>query len=222
MKYILLLIAAVGMGAHAGEVTTPHTFTNGTPADADQVNANFQAHETEIDDNAQQIANMQPALAVKSNGTIVGYIVNTQSGYPIIITTKGYLLLGNSDYITDLYIEDPNMELYYDNASCTGQAYVREVDVGNSGTYWAFLSKDFPILSISKDIVIYTEKDPIQVTISHKMHHGTDACTALAGGEITARRAYPNDFATTGITPVYVQDDQFEIENHTIEMLGLP
>jgi hypothetical protein len=41
--------------ARTGTLTVPNTFTNGTVADADQVNANFAAAETAVNDNDSRI-----------------------------------------------------------------------------------------------------------------------------------------------------------------------
>jgi hypothetical protein len=51
---LLAAVAAPGWLA-AATVTLPHTFSNGTVADADQVNANFSAVKAAVDDNANAI-----------------------------------------------------------------------------------------------------------------------------------------------------------------------
>jgi hypothetical protein len=49
--------------APAGDVTIPNTFQSGTPAVAAEVNANFTAVETAVDDNDGRIAALEAALA---------------------------------------------------------------------------------------------------------------------------------------------------------------
>jgi hypothetical protein len=49
--------------APAGEVTIPNTFQSGTPAVAAEVNANFSAVESAVDDNDSRIAALEAALA---------------------------------------------------------------------------------------------------------------------------------------------------------------
>lgn len=51
------------MTVQAGSVTVPHTFTAGSPAVAAEVNANFSAVETAVDDNDARIAALEAALA---------------------------------------------------------------------------------------------------------------------------------------------------------------
>jgi len=63
----LLLIAAAAL---AGQVDTPHTFTPGTVADANQVNENFAALEAGIDDNDTRIAANQAAVEVNATALV--------------------------------------------------------------------------------------------------------------------------------------------------------
>lgn len=51
----LMLLLAVPLVAVAGTVTLPNTFVNGTIAEADQVNANFDAVKAAVDDNDSRI-----------------------------------------------------------------------------------------------------------------------------------------------------------------------
>lgn len=52
----VISLAFLGMpGVWAGDLTLPNTFTSGTPAVAAEVNANFSAVETEVDDNNSRI-----------------------------------------------------------------------------------------------------------------------------------------------------------------------
>ena len=61
MKYISIYLISVVLGlvtsvAWAGSVTIPNTFSSGAKAKADEVNANFSAVKTAIDDNAGNVA----------------------------------------------------------------------------------------------------------------------------------------------------------------------
>lgn len=55
----LVVLGLVLAGAWAGSVSLPHSFVPGTPADANQVNANFQAVAAEVGDNDQRIADLE-------------------------------------------------------------------------------------------------------------------------------------------------------------------
>ena len=61
---ILLLLCMASLSTvYAGEVTIPNTFTAGTPAVASEVNGNFTAVKTAVDDNDGRIAALEAALA---------------------------------------------------------------------------------------------------------------------------------------------------------------
>jgi hypothetical protein len=52
-------IVVIPLAAYAGTIATPNTFTNGTVADAGEVNANFSAVETAVNDNDARITTAQ-------------------------------------------------------------------------------------------------------------------------------------------------------------------
>lgn len=56
-------------GARAGSVTIPNTFTSGTPAKASEVNANFSAVETAVDDNDARITDQETNKQNRVTGT---------------------------------------------------------------------------------------------------------------------------------------------------------
>ena len=78
---VLIVAAAVcTLPAIAGELEIPHEFTAGTPAVAAEVNANFDAVEVAVDDNAADIAALNGAQAatglwVSVDGTRVGRLI---------------------------------------------------------------------------------------------------------------------------------------------------
>ena len=58
-----LVLVAIPLVVAAGTLSVPNTFVNGTPADADEVNANFGAVEAEVNDNDARITSTQAAAA---------------------------------------------------------------------------------------------------------------------------------------------------------------
>ena len=54
-----LVLLVIPLAVAAGTVTVPNTFTNGTVADADEVNANFGAVKTAVDDNDGRITTLE-------------------------------------------------------------------------------------------------------------------------------------------------------------------
>ena len=57
---LMLLLLTIPLVAVASTVTLPNRFVNGTVADADQVNANFDAVKTAVDDNFARVTAGQP------------------------------------------------------------------------------------------------------------------------------------------------------------------
>jgi hypothetical protein len=70
--FVAGLAVAIGLSVCGSSVTTmPYTFTNGTVADATQVNANFAALQTAINDNATKVTALQTTASNLST-VIVG------------------------------------------------------------------------------------------------------------------------------------------------------
>lgn len=128
MKYarstrILAAMFATSMGlAHAGELVVPHSFSANTPAVAAQVNANFSAVQTAVNDNDARIATLEAAL------TAMQGIIDAQA-------TAIAALQGNS--VLDL---DGVLELVIDPATGRPTARFSSVNVqvtngvGTTGT----------------------------------------------------------------------------------------
>ncbi len=57
-----LVLLVIPLAVAAGMVSLPHTFTTGTVADADQVNANFTAVATAVNDNDGRISTLENLL----------------------------------------------------------------------------------------------------------------------------------------------------------------
>jgi hypothetical protein len=60
---LTLLLVAVPLVVAAGDVTLPNTFTNATTADANEVNDDFDAVKTAVDDNHSRITALEGAIA---------------------------------------------------------------------------------------------------------------------------------------------------------------
>jgi len=56
---VVVVLLSIPLVVAAGTVTVPNTFENGTPADADEVNANFDAVEAAVNDNDSRITAAQ-------------------------------------------------------------------------------------------------------------------------------------------------------------------
>jgi len=62
-----LVLAVIPLSASAGTLSLPHTFANGTPADADQVNANFAAGQAAVNDNDGRISTLESGIQVNAD-----------------------------------------------------------------------------------------------------------------------------------------------------------
>lgn len=85
MKRLLIFIVSITFASPgiADEVDIPNSFTAGTRAVAAEVNANFDAVEVAVDDNAQRIATLESALsqsgvAVRVDGAYVGRLLEAR------------------------------------------------------------------------------------------------------------------------------------------------
>ena len=84
---VLLLLVLGSDPVFAGPLAVPHTFTNGEVADADEVNTNFDAVKTEVDDNDVRIDTLLgqscPAGEVVTGVDASGSIVCTPAPPPV-------------------------------------------------------------------------------------------------------------------------------------------
>lgn len=89
-----LLIVGSSLGlVYAGTVTIPNDFTAGTTASADEVNGNFTAVKTAVDDNDSRISTLESGNF--SSGTFNGNL---------IVTTNGRLGVRESSPATDIHL----------------------------------------------------------------------------------------------------------------------
>ena len=72
----MLVLLAVPVVVVAGTIILPHTFVNGTPADANKMNANFIEVETAVNDNDSRITTAQATADAAVAGHTVD--INTQ------------------------------------------------------------------------------------------------------------------------------------------------
>ncbi len=84
--FVCSLMAAIApTPAPAGDLTIPNTFQPGTPAVAAEVNDNFTAVETEVDDNDSRIAALEAALAAQASA--ISTLQSTVASQASTITT---------------------------------------------------------------------------------------------------------------------------------------
>jgi hypothetical protein len=208
---------------HAGQATVPNTFVAGTAAKAEEVNGNFDALKTEVNDNDTRItanaAAISDSAAVKQlvaddvNGTEIGILIAADNEYLFIRSTKGFLSK----------VRVPNGRIASNDA-----AYFTDVDCGNSGgvAYLDFLSElggeglipgsVFDIVSPWGPYPIAISPEPwylpkpatlldnVAVQSVRKWDYNTSAviCTAAPVTLTTAALIFPNDPVVTGFPNV--------------------
>ena len=92
---LMLVLVAIPLAVVAGTVTQPHTFTNGTVADADEVNENFTAVKTAVDDNdarttsAQSTADSAASTAATAQSTATTASTNATAASSAAAAAQG-------------------------------------------------------------------------------------------------------------------------------------
>jgi hypothetical protein len=114
MKVILCTAAALliaGGMLEAGEVGTMHTFTAGTPAVADEVNANFDEQTVQINDNHGRISANSDAIAATG---LVGWstLAVSRPPSPTDAFCDAYIKVGDMGTYTK-QIDDSVLEVQY-------------------------------------------------------------------------------------------------------------
>ena len=95
--------------------TLPHTFANGTTANADQVNANFDELLTNLNALEQRVALLESALTVSDNGfvTLEGLNVTIKASTTldlsssVVTSIKGSTLILNNGALPNARVNDP-------------------------------------------------------------------------------------------------------------------
>lgn len=134
MRLAAVLLALWALPLQASEVTVPNTFQAGTPAVADEVNANFSAVETAVNGNAADIGNLQTAVAslqavVAQHGTDIGQLQSdlaaANSAIQQLIAAGSPVLESQSYYADGLFFLDSSGNFIIANESVnpTGFAY---------------------------------------------------------------------------------------------------
>jgi len=119
-KKILILLVALFIGTQVGaeSVTVPNTFVDGTTASASEVNANFSALETGI--------NNIRSINVFVNGVRRGAFLDSYLNS--FVTATAIRVLLDSRYIALVSTAGDGVfsviKLGYESANCTGQAYI--------------------------------------------------------------------------------------------------
>lgn len=210
---ILLTVSLVGTHTWAGSVTVPNTFVDGATASASEVNANFDAVKTAVDDNDSRIttnttdintnaanitANMNaisaaaPQVLLKdANGVYIGRVIGMASvSSPYVLTDQGY----RTQFRIEKGMIYSKRSVFYESTDCTGDGYV---DIGSPGTVFSPTSQDD--LAYTAGAILYSPKDAQGVIIdtNSALSDNLDCVTSISNTE--GYPAYQNDPNITGI-----------------------
>ncbi|MFV2057381.1 MAG: hypothetical protein ACC707_12990 [Thiohalomonadales bacterium] len=115
--------------SYAGQATIPNTFVSGTAANAAEVNENFNALQSAINDNDVRIIEAAKRLvAVDATDTVIGLVSGGEAGEPYIMSPQGFhtKIFGASGTISTQVL------LYYTDVDCGNSGSSTYVDYSNS------------------------------------------------------------------------------------------
>ncbi|MCX7554006.1 hypothetical protein OS175_08965 [Marinicella sp. S1101] len=130
---ILINLFLISQLTVASDVEIPHTFTPNTPASADQVNENFQAIETAVDDNDTRlddlitlVGTLQNDLADANNAisTLQQTVLAQQNNITQLESTTNFLINENSELVASLNDIENNVDTINSNSVLTLDGYL--------------------------------------------------------------------------------------------------
>jgi hypothetical protein len=130
LQVITVATAFVTSPIALAQTQVPNEFQAGTPARASEVNANFDALEAAIDQNAAELEILPRPLRVSANGQILGMYIGGLA-QSIVYTAQDYFFLVHAQRNTiawnppgDMFVISNDSRVYYEDGSCSGQGYI--------------------------------------------------------------------------------------------------
>ncbi len=186
---VLQSLAIISPHAAAGPVTVLNTFTSGTPASAAEVNANFSAIETAVNDNDSRIS----ALIVRDGNDVeIGTLVEVSRDF-----NPSVKLMTQEDYVFEVFLGDGRVieslmfsgNLVFSSIDCTGPAFAA---VGNG-----FVMGRHGLTGVIA--LYYVPKDSLAVpNFSYGSLTDSSGCNVVSGTVPFAWSMLPNDQNITG------------------------
>ena len=193
--FIGLLLGSVQ--AWAGSVSIPNTFINGTTASADEVNANFDAVETAVNDNDTRIGNIR-SINVYVDGIRRGALIDSLGGN--FIDARAFRVLLDSGYYVLLSTAGDGLfrvPLKYESTNCTGQAYFTFAFINPVAARQGFvISNDTPALGT----LYYVQAGTVIENIAIESTTQGGVCNTVVPTPVEATKILVNDSALTGVT----------------------
>ena len=227
-KAILIATSLWACQSMAVGFTVPNTFESGTAASAAEVNANFDAIETAIGDNANSIntnvtdintntANIAaissggaPAVQLKdANGVFVGRLLGISN-----LTNVSFLTDEGYRSITDILIGSVRFSkrILFETGNCSGTVYhdedsVRGTVIGTMPPY-----NDDTAATYAAGYLTYVPHDAVKSSVSIASRISwSGACESLTPASMDVYTGILNDPSVTGVANAnYVTDMKLE------------
>jgi hypothetical protein len=90
--FCIAILLSLASAAIAAELTIPNIFSNGEPADADQVNANFNAVKTAVDDNNQKITDLSQPRSASVTYSAMGFTPGKSEADKVAIIEDNFVV----------------------------------------------------------------------------------------------------------------------------------
>ena len=184
--------------AVADSLSVPNDFMSGQSAKASEVNANFSAVESAVNNNDSRITANSNAFAqyaapvvLDGDGNMIGMLVNIDRDVgadALVLTPQSYFVsirLGNGSLFTY-----PSL-MFFATSNCSGTPY--------SGNPAGQVFGAFDAAGVAA--LFYTERNSIATADFEYLSYGTQSsCNTMSGASDFAWPATPNDPGITGVS----------------------
>jgi len=211
---ITIFFLAISFSTLADDLTIPNTFQSGTPARAAEVNDNFTAVESSVDDNAADI--VANTMQINANAASITAVVNA-SGVPVYAQgiQIGRFLSGFGDHIyltndqgfiiplTNVSTPSPYvrvLNLFYTEQDCGGAVYT---SIGTFDPWVLTLGVIFaPPGSIPATELYYSARGSVreQNVVYQSENTGGNCSNLSVAATASLFRVFPNDVGVTGVS----------------------
>jgi len=198
----LIVTLSTGMQmAIADSLVVPNDFSAGQPASAAEVNDNFAAVKSSVDDNDNRITDNSAAIQLSAaaivsdgSGARIGRLVSISSDVGYVFAR----VITDKSFIFELRLADGSMDtyaapLFFTTVNCSGTAYLSS----NPG---GFVSVAYDLAGVPKPF--YTAKDSLPTAESLQFFSMTTGggCASQSVTSGFGWTAIPNDPAVTGVS----------------------
>jgi len=218
--FIVCIIFALSTGSLiAADLTVPNNFSANTTAVASEVNANFDAVETAVNDNNKRISDSETNIQInaeniQNNTTSIsnirsinvyvdnirrGALIQAHGGSNVFINANSFVIMLDSRYFALLTTAGDGLRqlsLAYKSADCTGQPYLNMSNLNSLVSRQGFVfSNDTPELGT----LYYIQAGmPIEtITVQSIMFDGL--CSVSSSIDVDLFKVFVNDSIVTGV-----------------------